>query len=747
LTNELQSTLNRALEIAVMRRHEFLTLEHVLYAMLDERTSSRVLRECGAVVEHLRTELESYLEGELEASLDASLETPEQTPGFQRVLQTAVNQARNSGQSLIDGGNILAAIFTEQQSAARYLLQAQGITRLDVLNYLSHGISKSRNLPAPRPPGAGQYDEEPREAVADPLEAWTEDLVARAAAGGVDPLIGREAEVLRTIQVLCRRRKNNPIFVGDPGVGKTAIAEGLALKIHRDEVPEVLRGAGVRALDLGALLAGAKYRGEFEERLKSVIARLKDEPGTILFIDEIHTLVGAGAVSGGAMDASNILKPALAAGQLRCIGSTTYQEYKSAFERDRALARRFQRIEISEPSVRDTIRILEGLKRHYEAHHGVRYTAGALVAAAELSAKHLTDRFLPDKAIDVVDEAGAATKLVPARKRPKSITVKDVEHIVARMAKIPARSVSASDRERLSALEADLKSVIFGQDHAIEQLVRVIKLSRSGLGQPGKPIGSFLFSGPTGVGKTELAKQLAVSLGVEFLRFDMSEYMEKHTVSRLIGAPPGYVGFDQGGLLTDAIAKTPYAVLVLDEIEKAHPDVFNILLQVMDHATLTDNNGKKADFRNVVLIMTTNAGARELSSGGPGFLAGGGGSRGRGAIERAFSPEFRNRVDAWIAFEQLTFPIIERVVDKFVDELGAQLAEQNTTIALTEAARAWMASNGYDPAFGARPMARLVRERLREPLAEMLLFGPLAGGGAVVVDVAGDKLTLVVEGT
>ncbi len=747
LTNELQSTLNRALEVAVMRRHEFLTLEHVLYAMLDERTSSRVLRECGASVEHLRTELESYLAGELEASLDADLETPEQTPGFQRVLQTAVNQARNSGQSLIDGGNILAAIFTEQQSAARYLLQAQGISRLDVLNYLSHGISKARNLPAPRPPGAGQYDEEPREAVADPLEAWTEDLVARAAAGGVDPLIGREAEVLRTIQVLCRRRKNNPIFVGDPGVGKTAIAEGLALKIHRDEVPEVLRGAGVRALDLGALLAGAKYRGEFEERLKSVIARLKDEPGTILFIDEIHTLVGAGAVSGGAMDASNILKPALAAGQLRCIGSTTYQEYKSAFERDRALARRFQRIEISEPSVRDTIRILEGLKRHYEAHHGVRYTAGALVAAAELSAKHLTDRFLPDKAIDVVDEAGAATKLVPARKRPKSITVKDVEHIVARMAKIPARSVSASDRERLSALEADLKSVIFGQDHAIEQLVRVIKLSRSGLGQPGKPIGSFLFSGPTGVGKTELAKQLAVSLGVEFLRFDMSEYMEKHTVSRLIGAPPGYVGFDQGGLLTDAIAKTPYAVLVLDEIEKAHPDVFNILLQVMDHATLTDNNGKKADFRNVVLIMTTNAGARELSAGGPGFLAGGGGSRGRGAIERAFSPEFRNRVDAWIAFEQLTFPIIERVVDKFVDELGAQLAEQNATIALTEAARAWMASNGYDPAFGARPMARLVRERLREPLAEMLLFGPLAGGGAVVVDVVGDKLTLVVEGT
>jgi ATP-dependent Clp protease ATP-binding subunit ClpA len=743
LTNELQSTLNRALEAAFTRRHEYLTLEHVLYAMLDERTASRVLRECGASVDRLRTELENYFDVQLEAMPEGEVESPEQTPGFQRVLQNAVTQARNSGQSLIDGGHVLAAIFTEPHSTARHLLEAQGMTRLDVLRYLSHGISKGRNLPAPRPsaPGA-ETEEEGEDRVVDPLEAWTEDLVARAAAGGVDPLIGRENEVMRTIQVLCRRRKNNPIFVGDPGVGKTAIAEGLALRIHRGEVPDVLRGVGVRALDLGSLLAGAKYRGEFEERLKSVLARLKDEPGTILFIDEIHTLVGAGAVSGGAMDASNILKPALAAGQLRCIGSTTYQEYKSAFERDRALARRFQRIEISEPSVEDTIRILDGLKRHYEAHHEVRYTSAALVAAAELSAKHLTDRFLPDKAIDVVDEAGAATKLLPVKKRPKSISVKDIEIVVARMAKIPPRSVSASDRDRLASLETDLKAVIFGQDHAVEQLVRVIKLSRSGLGQPGKPIGSFLFSGPTGVGKTELAKQLAVSLGVEFLRFDMSEYMEKHTVSRLIGAPPGYVGFDQGGLLTDAIVRTPYAVLVLDEIEKAHPDVFNILLQVMDHATLTDNNGKKADFRNVVFIMTTNAGARDLSVEGPGFRSGSGGSRSRGAIERAFSPEFRNRLDAWIAFGQLSFPTIERVVDKFVDELRIQLAERKVTIELTQAARAWMATKGYDPAFGARPMSRLVREKLREPLAELLLFGPLAHGGSALVDVEGDGITI-----
>jgi ATP-dependent Clp protease ATP-binding subunit ClpA len=580
----------------------------------------------------------------------------------------------------------------------------------------------------------------------DPLAAFTVNLVERAAAGHIDPLIGRAPELERTIQILCRRRKNNPIYVGEPGVGKTAIAEGLALKIHQGEVPEALAGAQVYALDMGAILAGTKYRGEFEQRFKGVISALKKRPGSILFIDEIHTIVGAGAVSGGSMDASNIIKPALATGDLRCIGSTTYGEYKAAFERDRALARRFQKIEVGEPTVEETIEILDGLKSYYEEHHGVRYSAEALQVAAELAAKYLHDRFLPDKAIDVMDEAGAAAKLLPAEKRPEVISPRDVETVIARMAKIPPKTVVSSERERLRDLGSRLRAVIFGQDHAIDQIVNAIKLSRSGLGHPEKPVGSFLFSGPTGVGKTELAKQLAVALGVEFLRFDMSEYAESHTVSRLIGAPPGYVGFDQGGLLTDAINKTPYAVLVLDEIEKAHPNLFNILLQVMDHATLTDNNGKKADFRNVILIMTTNAGAREISEGGIGFQKDVGRGQGRGAIERTFSPEFRNRLDAWIAFAPLSFEIIERVVDKFIGELNAQLKEKKIAVRLSREARAWLAGRGFDRLYGARPMARLIQSKIKEPLAEKLLFerteSGAGGGGEVLIDEQEDDLVL-----
>jgi ATP-dependent Clp protease ATP-binding subunit ClpA len=570
-------------------------------------------------------------------------------------------------------------------------------------------------------------------------------LVERAAEGRIDPLIGRAPELLRTIQVLCRRRKNNPIFVGDPGVGKTAIAEGLALKIQKGEVPDVLKGAEVYALDMGALLAGTKYRGEFEQRLKSVITALKRKPNCILFIDEIHTIVGAGAVSGGSMDASNIIKPVLASGEIRCIGSTTYPEYKAAFERDRALARRFQKIEVGEPSVEETVQILEGLKGHYEEHHGVRYTPEALRAAAELSAKHIHDRFLPDKAIDVIDESGAMVKLLPTEERPSDIGLKEIETVVARIAKIPPRSVVGTERDRLQNLESELRSVIYGQDHAVKQVVNAIKLSRSGLGAAEKPIGSFLFSGPTGVGKTELAKQLAHSLGVGFLRFDMSEYMEPHTVSRLIGAPPGYVGFDQGGLLTDAVNKTPYAVLVLDEIEKAHPNLFNILLQVMDHGTLTDNNGKRADFHNIILIMTTNAGAREMSDAKIGFQNRQEGSAtgiGRGAIERTFSPEFRNRLDAWIAFAPLSFETIERVVDKFIKEVRLQLLEKNVRIELSEPARRWLAARGYDRQFGARPMARLIQTEIKAPAAEEILFGKLQSGGTLKIDEKDGKLEL-----
>lgn len=751
LTRELEETLNRAFSEALNRRHEFLTLEHVLLALLQDKTARDVIRHCGGDVRKLQRELEAFLEEKLEQLPEGSEQLPEQTPAFQRVLERATLQAQGSGQELIDGSNILAAIYQERRSFAVYLLEREGVKRLDVLKFISHGVSKITTEDDKEhlsPQHENPEDED--QPVRDPLAAFTSNLIERAAAGRIDPLIGRASELTRTIQVLCRRRKNNPIYVGDPGVGKTAIAEGLALKIQQGDVPEVLKGAEVYALDMGALLAGTKYRGEFEQRLKAVITVLKQKPNVILFIDEIHTIVGAGAVSGGSMDASNILKPALASGEIRCIGSTTYPEYKAAFERDRALARRFQKIEIGEPNLTDTIQILQGLKTTYEAHHGVAFADEAIKAAAELSAKYINDRFLPDKAIDVIDEAGAAIKMMPAAERPKEITAHDIEQIVARIAKIPPKTVSVSDKDRLQTLENALKAVIYGQDHAIAQLTKAIKLSRAGLSNPTKPVGSFLLSGPTGVGKTELAKQLAKAMGIEFLRFDMSEYMEKHTVSRLIGAPPGYVGFDQGGLLTDAINKSPHCVLLLDEIEKAHPDLFNILLQVMDHATLTDNNGKKADFRNVILLMTTNAGARELSAEGIGFKTGdnitaAAGSKGKGAIERTFTPEFRNRMDAWIAFEPLSFEVAERVVDKFVNEVREQLAEKNVTIELTESGRAWLAQKGYDKLYGARPMARLIQTKIKEPLADELLFGKLQNGGRVVIGVNNDDIVLEIH--
>ncbi|MGE3540791.1 MAG: ATP-dependent Clp protease ATP-binding subunit ClpA [Candidatus Tectimicrobiota bacterium] len=759
LTRELQHTINKAFEEAVRRRHEYVTLEHLLYALLDEKTGSDILRHCGGNLAVLRREVEQFISDNIEPLPRGIRHKPDYTSAFERVLEHAVLQGQGSGQAAIDSGNILASMFQERRSHAVYLLERQGITRLDILNYIAHGIGKDDPAADERGAVTPDGEEEGARSGRDPLSAFTVNLIARAKANKIDPLIGRDAEIKRTVQVLCRRRKNNPVYVGEPGVGKTAIAEGLALKIQRGEVPEVLKNAEVYALDMGALLAGTKYRGQFEERLKAVIKALQEKPGVILFIDEIHTIVRAGAVEGGAMDASNILKPALASGELRCIGSTTYNEYKASFEKDKALGRRFQKIDVSEPTVEDTMHILQGLKRYYEEHHGVTYTDEALAAAAELSAKHITDRFLPDKAIDVVDEVGAAVKLTPEDERPsKEITAHDIELVVASMAKIPPRTVSHSDKERLQHLEPELKGVIYGQDHAVEQVVRAIKLARSGLGNALKPIGSFLFAGPTGVGKTELAKQLARVLGVHFLRFDMSEYMEKHTVSRLIGAPPGYVGFDQGGLLTDAISKTPYAVLVLDEIEKAHPDVFNILLQVMDHATLTDNNGKKADFRNVILIMTTNAGAREMTNEEIGFrtvsalapegnrrLSAASASKAKSAIERTFSPEFRNRLDAWIQFNQLTLADVERVVDKFVDELRLQLSEKQVTLELTAAARHWLAKQGFDALYGARPMARLIQQKIKEPLAEELLFGKLQHGGQVVVEVVADDMALVIE--
>jgi ATP-dependent Clp protease ATP-binding subunit ClpA len=743
-TKEFEATLNAAVAEAKRRRHEFVCVEHLLLALLQDKDGSAAIVRCGGDLAALRKGLEEFFHGQMETLPEGRKGEPQQTIGFHRVLQRAVVHAQSAEKKEIHGGNVLVSIFREPDSYAIYLLEQQGITRLDVINYISHGISK---IPAADEGPSGPEDEADEEegaqrsASTDPLQAFTVNLVDKARKGLIDPLIGREDEIERTVHVLCRRRKNNPIYVGDPGVGKTAIAEGLALRISEGKVPEVLRDAVIYALDLGGLLAGTKFRGDFEARLKGVLNKLKKHANAILFIDEIHTVVGAGATSGGSMDASNILKPLLASGELRCIGSTTYHDYKSYFERDRALARRFEKIEVSEPSLEECYKILVGLKPHYEKHHGVHYTGSALRAAVDLSAKHINDRHLPDKAIDVIDEVGAQVKLMPAERRKKSIIPKDIERIVAKIAKIPPRSVSASDKMQLQNIERDLKLVVFGQDDAIETLASTIRLSRSGLGAPEKPIGCFLFSGPTGVGKTEVAKQLARILGVEFLRFDMSEYMEKHTVSRLIGAPPGYVGFDQGGLLTDSVNRNPYAVLLLDEIEKAHPDLFNILLQVMDHATLTDNNGRKADFRNIVLIMTTNAGAREMSEKPLGFGSRTNVGKGKEAIEKMFSPEFRNRLDATIFFNSLSLEIIEQVVDKFMMELEGQLSEKKVFLQLSPRARRWLAERGYDPTFGARPMARLIQTEIKRPLADEILFGRLQNGGRVEIDASGDGLS------
>ena len=741
ITKELENTLNLAVAEATTRQHEYVTLEHLLLALLSDPTARDVIYYCGGNRDSLKKDIEEFFAAHSEMVNADPSTLPEQTIAFQRVLQYALLQAQASEQQEVNGGGVLAALFHAKHSHAVFLLDNHGITHLAVLNYISHGISAVGDEQSTGDLNANEGEGEARQS-RDPLQAFTVNLNERAAAGQIDPLIGRNDELQRTIQILCRRRKNNPIYVGEPGVGKTAIAEGLALKIQLGEVPEVLRSATLYALDMGAVLAGTKYRGEFEQRFKGVITALKKIPGSILFIDEIHTIVGAGAVNGGSMDASNILKPALASGELRCIGSTTYSEYKASFERDRALARRFQKIEVSETSVEETVGILNGLKSYYEEYHGVKYTPDAIRVAAEMSAKYMHDRFLPDKAIDVIDEAGAALKLRSTSGKTKFVRTRDIETVVARMAKIPAKTVVSSEKVRLGELQSKLQGVIFGQDHAIEQVVRAIKLSRSGLGQPEKPVGCFLFSGPTGVGKTELAKQIAVILGVEFIRFDMSEYAESHTVSRLIGAPPGYVGFDQGGLLTDAINRTPYAVLVLDEIEKAHPNLFNILLQVMDHATLTDNNGKKADFRNVILIMTTNAGAREMSEGGIGFQKDQGKGQGRGAIERTFSPEFRNRLDAWIAFKPLDAQVIEQIVDKFIDELNKLLREKKVVVKLSREARSWLAQRGFDRLLGARPMARLIQAKIKEPLAEKILFGSESITGDVLVELDKEELSL-----
>ncbi len=750
ISRELEVTISLAINEARRRRHEFLCLEHVLHALLFDETVAEIIRQCGGDVKELQADLEEFLKENLESMPEEAGEVdPQQTLAFHRVLQRAAAHVQSANKEVIETRNFFVALFREDNSHAVYLLEKHGVTRLDVLNFISHGISKTPSDEEAAPgsdPGSPDEDDEPRPAK-DPLEAFTTNLVQKAKDGDIDPLIGRAVEIERTIHVLCRRRKNNPIYVGDSGVGKTAIADGLALKISQGDVPDVLKEAHIYSLDMGSVLAGTKFRGQFEERLKAVLKALDKQPGAILFIDEIHTIVGAGATSGGSMDASNILKPALASGKLRCIGATTYHEYRSYFERDRALARRFQKIEVHEPSIEDAVEILNGLKPYYEEHHGVEYTHEALKAAAELSAKYINDRFLPDKAIDVIDEVGASFQIRPAPEEDgkKIINDTDVESIVAKIARIPPRSVSVSDKERLQSLDADLKGVVFGQDTAIETLARAIRLARAGLGQPEKPVGSFLFSGPTGVGKTEVAKQLAETLGLQFLRFDMSEYMEKHTVSRLIGAPPGYVGFDQGGLLTDAVTRNPHAVLLLDEIEKAHPDLFNILLQVMDHATLTDNNGKKADFRHVIIIMTSNAGAREMAAQAIGFGNISNESKDQQAIEKLFNPEFRNRLDATVHFRTLPMQAIERVVEKFVKELVEQLTERKVSITLTPAACRYLAEKGYDKTFGARPMARLIQTEVKQVLADEILFGQLQEGGSVEIDFDEEKLTFSYE--
>src|SRR5690349_5235327 len=737
-SRNLEQSLHRALALANERHHEYATLEHLLLALIDDQDAAAVMRACNVELDKLRRSLTAYLESELENLVSDGNEDSKPTAGFQRVIQRAVIHVQSSGREEVTGANVLVAIFAERESHAAYFLQEQDMTRYDAVNYISHGIAKRPGMSEARPVRGSDEDSDAKSGdetkkKGDALEAYCVNLNKKAREGRIDPLIGREAEISRTIQVLCRRQKNNPLFVGEAGVGKTAIAEGLARRIVNGEVPDVLRNATVFSLDMGTLLAGTRYRGDFEERLKQVIKELEAYPGAIMFIDEIHTVIGAGATSGGAMDASNLLKPALAGGTIRCIGSTTYKEYRQYFEKDRALVRRFQKIDVNEPSVPDAIEILKGLKPYFEEYHKLKYTNEAIKAAVELSARYIHDRKLPDKAIDVIDESGAAQMLLPESRRKKTIGLKEIETTISTMARIPPKTVSKDDAEVLRHLEQTLKSVVYGQDKAIDSLAASIKLARAGLREPEKPIGCYLFSGPTGVGKTEVAKQLASSLGVELIRFDMSEYMERHTVSRLIGAPPGYVGFDQGGLLTDAIDQHPHSVLLLDEIEKAHPDLYNVLLQIMDHGRLTDHNGKQVNFRNVILIMTTNAGAADLARQAFGFTRNKREGDDHEAINRQFAPEFRNRLDAIVSFAHLNADVIGMVVEKFVLQLEAQLADRDVTIELSDPAKAWLIKHGYDEQMGARPMARVIQEHIKKPLADEVLFGKLKGGGHVRV--------------
>ncbi|MDE3022572.1 MAG: ATP-dependent Clp protease ATP-binding subunit ClpA [Pseudomonadota bacterium] len=744
IAQELEVSLHMAFIDARQKRHEFISVEHLLLALLDNPSAAQVLRACAVKIEDLRKALADFVTEHTPIVSGTDEVDTQPTLGFQRVIQRAILHVQSSGKKEVTGANVLAAIFGEKDSHAVYFLHQQGVSRLDVVNYITHGISKVTDHASQRQEAEQEIDVEQGPATA--LENYTLNLNAQALAGKIDPLIGRDQEVERVIQTLCRRRKNNPLLVGEAGVGKTAIAEGLARRIVEGQVPELLMESTVYALDMGALLAGTKYRGDFEQRLKAVLKHLTDNPNAILFIDEIHTLIGAGAASGGTLDASNLLKPALSSGLLKCIGATTYQEYRGVFEKDHALSRRFQKIDVPEPSVQETIEILRGLKSRFEAHHGVKYTASALTTAAELSVRYINDRHLPDKAIDVIDEAGAAQRILPKSKQKKTITNREIEEIIGKIARIPPKNISSDDRAALKTLDRDLKAVVFGQDRAIDALAAAIKMSRSGLGVPTKPIGSFLFSGPTGVGKTEVARQLAYTLGIELIRFDMSEYMERHAVSRLIGAPPGYVGFDQGGLLTEAVTKHPYAVLLLDEIEKAHPDIFNILLQVMDHGTLTDNNGRKADFRNIIIIMTTNAGAEMLNKSAIGFAPTESEGDEMQEIKRLFTPEFRNRLDDMISFKSLDYPIILKVVDKFLMQLEGQLHEKKVEVTFTDALRAFLAKKGFDPRMGARPMARIIQDKLKRALADELLFGRLVNGGRVTFDVdEADKIKLIFQ--
>ena len=747
LSRNLEQTLHKALAIANGKHHEYATLEHLLLALTDDQDAMAVLRSCGISLPDLREQLEHYLDNELTYLVDSNIEEAKPTTAFQRVLQRAAIHVQSSGREEVTGANVLVALFSERESHAVYFLQEQDMTRFDAVNYISHGIAKVPGQSETKSPEGAEQEAEDKgpKTGRDALDAYCVNLNQKARQGKIDPLIGRAHEVDRTIQILCRRSKNNPLYVGDPGVGKTAIAEGLAKRIVEGDVPEVLLDATIFSLDMGTLLAGTRYRGDFEERLKAVLAELEKTDGAVLFIDEIHTVIGAGATSGGAMDASNLLKPALSSGALRCVGSTTYKEYRNYFEKDRALVRRFQKIDIHEPSIEDAVKILKGLKPYYEEHHGVKYTNDALRAAVELSDRYIGDRKLPDKAIDIIDEVGAAQMLVPPSKRKKQIGVKDIEDVVAAIARIPSKTVTKDDKTALQNMERDLKTMVFDQDNAIKVLADSIKLARAGLREPEKPIGCYLFSGPTGVGKTEVARQLAKTLGIELQRFDMSEYMERHSVSRLIGTPPGYVGFDQGGLLTDAVDKHPHCVLLLDEIEKAHTDIFNILLQVMDYGKLTDNNGKTVDFRNVILIMTTNAGAQALAKAPMGFERDVRMEDDQEEIKRMFTPEFRNRLDAIVPFQALRAETVEKVVDKFVIQLEAQLADRNVGIELSDEARAYLAKEGFDPAMGARPLTRVIQEKVKRPLAEELLFGKLVNGGLVLVDYRDGEITFDFE--